>query len=77
MNIIHEDVAQDMRIILKSPHIEAIPLILALGPFGNSAHQTVNMNLLTGVTGTHGVARLYCKPFCETKELHALVRRRS
>lgn len=58
--------------ILKSPHIEAIALILILGPFGNSTHFPVNVNLVSRVTRNRGMTVICCKAYCETKELHAL-----
>lgn len=72
MNTIHENLAQDLRIILKSPRIEAIALILILRPFGNSTHFPLNMNLLSGVTRNRRMTVLYHKAYCETKELRAL-----
>lgn len=65
-------VAQDLRMILKSPRIEAIALILILGPFGNSPHFPVNMNLVSGVARNRRMTVLYHKAYCETKELRAL-----
>lgn len=58
--------------ILKSPRIETIALILILGPFGNSPHLPVNMNLVSGVTRNRRMTVLHHKAYCETKELHAL-----